>query len=91
MLVHIQAVEEHLALLSLLLAGKGLEQRRLSRSRWADNGQELVARQGEGNAVEQCQAAVVDAEGQVLAHQLTAGSAGDLDLAQPIRAQGDEG
>ena len=90
-LVHVQAVEEHLALLGLLLAGEGLEQRRLSRSRWADNGQELVARQGEGNAIEQCQAAVVDAEGQVLAYQLTAGSAGDLDLAQPIRAQGDEG
>ena len=90
-LVHVQPVEEHLALLGLLLAGEGLEQRRLPGSRRADDGQQLVARQGEGDAVEQCHAAVVDPEGQVLTHQLAAGSAGDLDLAQTVRAQGDEG
>ena len=90
-LVDVQPVEEHLALLSLLLAGEGLEQRRLSRSRWADDGQQLVARQGEGDAVEQGQVAVVDAEGQVLTHQLAAGASDDLDLAQPVGAQRDEG
>ena len=90
-LVHVQPVEEHLALLGLLLAGEGLEQRRLPGSRRADDGQQLVARQGEGDAVEQRHAAVVDPEGQVLTHQLAAGSAGDLDLAQTVRAQGDEG
>ena len=90
-LVHVQPVEEHLALLGLLLAGEGLEQRRLPGSRRADDGQQLVARQREGDAVEQRHAAVVDPEGQVLTHQLAAGSAGDLDLAQTVRAQGDEG
>ena len=90
-LVHVQPVEENLALLGLLLTGEGLEQRRLPCSRRADDGQQLVARQGEGDAVKQRHAAVVDAEGQVLAHQLSAGSARDLDLAQTIRAQGDEG
>ena len=44
-LVDIQSVEEHLALLSLLLAGESLEQRRLTGARWPDDGQQLVARQ----------------------------------------------
>ena len=52
-LVHVHAVEQDLALLGLLLAGQGLEQGGLAGSGGADDGEELVAGQGEGDAVQE--------------------------------------
>ena len=89
MLVHVQSVEQHLTGLRLLLAGQRLEQRRLARARGAHHRQELVARQFEGDSVEQAELAVVDAERQVLADQFA--PATDFDGAGAVGGDLDEG
>ena len=90
-LVNVEAVEKDLALLRLLLPGKGLEQSGLSGARGAHNGQQFIARQGEGDAVQELELAIVNGKGQVLTDQLPARAGGDLDLAQAVRADRHKG
>jgi hypothetical protein len=89
-LVDVEAVEEDLAVLGLLLTGEGLEERGLARARGADDGQELVPAQGEGDLVQQGHTAVVDGEDNVLGHQVTGGASRRLDLDQAIGVNGHE-
>lgn len=88
--VDVDPVEEHLAVLSLLLAGEGLEEGGLARPGGADDGEQLVAGQGEGHAVEEAQAPAVHLEDEVLADELAAGARVDLHLAGAIGIDRDE-
>ena len=58
--VHVKPVEEDLSLLGLLLAGQGLEQGGLAGPEGADDGEQLVAGQNEGDAVQKGEPTVFD-------------------------------